>query len=117
MGIKQGEIYWIDLGDPMGSEPAHGHPHLVIQNNLFNASNISTVVVCALTSNIKRADAPGNVLLQKGEADLPQISVINISQIFTVNKSELTNKIGHVSKKRLQEILDGIQLLMEPREV
>jgi len=117
MGIKQGEIYWIDLGAPMGSEPAYRHPHLVIQNNLFNASNIATVVVCALTSNIKRADAPGNVLLQKGEANLPQKSVVNISQVFTVNKSELVDKIGHVSQKRLLEILDGIQLLIEPREV
>ncbi len=117
MGIKQGEIYWIDLGAPMGSEPAYRHPHLVIQNNLFNASNIATVVVCALTSNIKRADAPGNVLLQKGEANLPQKSVVNISQVFTVNKSELVDKIGHVSQKRLREILDGIQLLIEPREV
>ena len=117
MDIKQGEIYWIDLGAPMGSEPAYRHPHLVIQNNLFNASNIATVVVCALTSNIKRADAPGNVLLQKGEANLPQKSVVNISQVFTVNKSELVDKIGHVSQKRLLEILDGIQLLIEPREV
>jgi mRNA interferase MazF len=117
MGIKQGEIYWIDLGAPMGSEPAYRHPHLVIQNNLFNASNIATVVVCALTSNIKRADAPGNVLLQKGEANLPQKSVVNISQVFTVNKSELVDKIGHVSQKRVQEILDGIQLLIGPREV
>jgi mRNA interferase MazF len=117
MGIKQGEIYWIDLGAPRGSEPAYRHPHLVIQNNLFNASNIATVVVCALTSNIKRADAPGNVLLQKGEANLTQKSVVNISQVFTVNKSELVDEIGHVSQKRLREILDGIQLLIKPREV
>ena len=117
MTIEQGEIYGIDLGDPMGSEPAFRHPHLVIQNNLFNLSRISTVVVCALTSNIKRAEAPGNVLLQKGEANLPQKSVVNISQVFTVNKSELTERIGQVSSRRLQEILDGIQLLIEPREV
>lgn len=67
MVIQQGEIYWVDLGTPSGSEPGYRHPHIVIQNNLFNASKINTVVVCALTSNIKRAEAPGNVLLNKGE--------------------------------------------------
>ncbi len=117
MVIKQGEIYWVDLGEPRGSEPAFRHPHIVIQNNLFNASKINTVVVCSLTSNIKRAEAPGNVLLQKGEANLPKKSVVNISQIFTVNKSNLANKIGQVLEKRFNEILDGIKLLTEPREV
>ena len=117
MVIKQGEIYWVDFGQPRGSEPAFRHPHIVIQNNLFNASKINTVVVCSLTSNIKRAEAPGNVLLQKGEANLPKKSVVNISQIFTVNKSDLANKIGQVLEKRFNEILDGIKLLTEPREV
>ena len=117
MVIEQGGIYWVDLGEPRGSEPAFRHPHIVIQNNLFNASKINTVVVCSLTSNIKRADAPGNVLLQKGEANLPKQCVVNISQIFTVNKSDLADKIGQVSKKRFNEVLDGIKLLTEPREV
>ena len=117
MGIEQGEIYWIDLGEPSGSKPGYLHPHVVIQNNLFNASKINTVVVCVLTSNIKRAQAPGNVLLNKGEANLPKKSVVNISQIYTVNKSDLTEKIGKVSEKRFSEILAGIKLLTEPREV
>ena len=117
MGIEQGEIYWIDLGEPSGSKPGYLHPHVVIQNNLFNASKINTVVVCALTSNIKRAQAPGNVLLNKGEANLSKKSVVNIAQIYTVNKSDLTEKIGKVSEKRFSEILAGIKLLTEPREV
>ena len=117
MVIEQGEIYWVDLGQPSGSEPGYRHPHIVIQNNLFNTSNINTVVICALTSNIKRAQAPGNVLLNKGEANLPKKSVVNISQIYTVNKSDLTEKIGKVSAKRFNEILEGIKLLTEPREV
>jgi mRNA interferase MazF len=74
-------------------------------------------VVCSLTSNLIRAKAPGNVLLNKGEANLPKKSVVNISQIFTVNKSDLGEKIGQVSEKRIMEILDGIKLLTEPREV
>ena len=117
MVIEQGEIYWVDLGQPSGSEPGYRHPHVVIQNNLFNASNINTVVICALTSNVKRGQAPGNVLLKKGEANLPKKSVVNISQIYTVNKSDLVEKIGKVSAKRFNEILEGIMLLTEPREV
>jgi len=116
MVIEQGEIYWVDLGRPTGSEPGYRHPHVVIQNNLFNASRINTVVVCALTSNLKRSQAPGNVLLNKGEADLPKQSVVNISQIYTVNKADLVEKIGKVSEKRFDEILYGIKLLTEPRE-
>lgn len=117
MVIEQGEIYWVDLGQPSGSEPGYKHPHIIIQNNLFNASNINTVVICALTSNVKRAQAPGNVLLKKGEANLPKKSVVNISQIYTVNKSNLVEKIGKVSAKRFYEILEGVKLLTEPREV
>jgi len=71
MVAKQGEIYWVDLGEPSGAEPGHKHPHIVIQNNIFNSSHINTVVVCSLTSNMKRAKAPGNVALSKGEANLP----------------------------------------------
>lgn len=117
MVIKQGEIYWVDLADPKGSEPGYRHPHIIIQNNLFNGSRINTTVVCSLTSNLNRAKAPGNVMLNKGEANLSKQSVVNISQIFTVNKPDLIEKIGQVSEKRILEILAGIKLLIEPREV
>lgn len=117
MVIKQGEIYWVELGKPRGSEPGYRHPHIVIQNNVFNISKIKTVVVCVLTSNLKRAKAPGNVLLEKGEANLRKRSVVNISQFYTVNKNDLVEKIGQVSEKRLLQILDGIKLLTEPREI
>jgi mRNA interferase MazF len=117
MVINQGDIFWIDLNEPAGSEPGYRHPHVVIQNNLFNRSRIQTVVVCALTSNLKRASAPGNVLLNKGEANLTKKSVINISQIFTVNKSDLSEKIGSLTRERFSEVYEGIRLLAEPREV
>ncbi len=116
MVINQGDIFWIDLDDPSGSEPAYRHPHVVIQNNLFNRSRISTVVVCALTSNLKRAEAPGNVLLTPREATLPKQSVVNVSQIFTIDKAQLGEKIGTLSTRRVREILNGIRLLTEPRE-
>ncbi len=117
MVINQGDIFWIDLGIPSGSAPGYRHPHVVIQNNLFNRSRINTVAVAALTSNLKRADAPGNVLLSKGEANLPKPSVANVFQIFTVDKSDLVEKIGTLSRQRMREVLDGIHLLLEPREV
>jgi len=117
MVIRQGEIYWVELEEPIGSEPGYSHPHVVIQNNLFNQSRIKTVVLCALTSNLKRAEAPGNVLLQKGEANLPKQSVVNISQIFTVDKSQLREYIGILSAARMREVLQGIQLLTEPRDI
>ena len=117
MVIKQGEVYWVDLGEPTGSEPAFRHPHVVIQNNIFNTSLISTVVVCSITSNISRASSPGNVALKKGEANLPKKSVVNISQIYTVNKIDLTERIGAVSPEKLDQIIEGVQLLIEKRSL
>lgn len=116
MVINQGDLFWIDLGVPSGSAPGYRHPHVVVQNNLFNRSRINTVVVCALTSNLKRASAPGNVLLSEDEANLSKQSVVNVSQIFTVDKKDLVEKIGTLSSRRMREILDGIHLLLEPRE-
>jgi len=116
MVINQGDIYWVALEEPSGSEPGYRHPHVVVQNNVFNRSQIQTVVVCALTSNLKRASAPGNVLLDKKEGNLPKQSVVNVSQIFTVDKSQLGEYIGTLSPKRMREILDGIKLILEPRE-
>ena len=114
MTIRQGDIYWVNLGSPKGSEPGYRHPHVVIQNDVFNASRINTVVVCALTTKLKRARAPGNVTLNKGEANLEKKSVVNISQVVTVNKSDLKDKIGSLSSKRTEEIIEGIKLLVEP---
>ena len=117
MIIKQGDIFWIYLGVPKASEPGYRHPHLVIQNNVFNASKINTVVVCALTSNIKRAKAPGNALLLKGEANLKKASVVNITQVVTVDKSDFVEKIGSLSPSKIKEIIEGLKILLEPREL
>ena len=117
MVIKQGEIYWVELDEPTGSEPGYSHPHIVVQNNVFNASKINTVIVCALTSNIKRAQAPGNVLLEQGEGDLPKQSVVMVSQIFTVDKSQLGEFIGKLPAHRIKQIFNGIDLLIELRDL
>jgi mRNA interferase MazF len=113
--IRQGEIYWVDLGAPSG--PGLLHPHVVVQNDLFNRSKLQTVVVCALSSNLARAAAPGNVLVDEGEADLPRRGVVNVTQLFTVDKADLVEKIGALSSLRLRDVLAGIDLLLEPRDV
>lgn len=117
MTIKQGDIFWVDLGIPKGSEPGYRHPHVVVQNNVYNISKINTVVVCALTSNLRRAAVPGNVLLKEGEANLPKDSVVNISQIITVDKSDLIERIGSLSLSRMKQVIEGVKLLLEPREI
>ena len=117
MVIRQGDVFGVDLGEPSGSEPGYRHPHVVIQNNIFNRSRINTVVVCVITSNLKRADAPGNVLLEAGEAHLPKPSVVNVSQLFTVDKRDLSEKIGTLSRERVEQILAGIDLVLQPRDI
>lgn len=117
MTIRQGDIYWIELGEPKGSEPGYRHPHVVVQNDLFNKSRINTVVVCALTSNLKRASVPGNVSLKKGEANLTRESVVNVSQIVTVDKTNLVEKIGTLTAGRMKQIVSGLKLLIEPRDI
>ncbi len=115
--IHQGEVYWVDFGEPGGSEPGYRRPAVVVQNDVFNASNIRTVVVCPLTTNLRRAEAPGNVLLGPGEANLRQQSVVNISQVFTVNKLDLAEKAGSLGDGRVREVISGLNLLLEPRGV
>lgn len=116
MVVNQGDIFWVDLGDPLGSAPGYTHPAVVIQNNMFNHSNLATVLVCSLTSNLKRATVPGNVLLDLKEANLAKQSVVIVSQCYTVDKIELVEYIGTLSAKRVRQILDGLRLLTEPRE-
>jgi mRNA interferase MazF len=116
MVVNQGDVYWIDLGEPVGSGPGYRHPHVILQNNLFNHSQINTAVVCTLTSNLKRAAVPGNVSLEKGEANLPRPSVAVVSQIFTVDKAQLQEYVGSLTPKHLRQIWDGLRLITEPRE-
>lgn len=113
--IRQGEVYWLDLGPPSGSGPGFRHPHVVVQNDLFNRSALQTTIVCVITSNPKRARLPGNVQLAAGEAGLPQPSVVNVSQLYTVDKDDLVERIGTLSAERIAEVLAGLNLVLEPR--
>ena len=117
MVINQGDLFWIAVDDPVGFGPRYTYPHGVVQNNVFNTSRINTIVVCALTSNLKRAAVPGNVLLHQGERNLPKQSVVVVSQLFTVDKTKLGEYIGSLSHKRVQQLLDGIDALLQPKDV
>lgn len=117
MVIGQGDVFWLDIGEPRGSAPGFRRPHVVIQNDVFNRSRIQTAILCAITSNLGRAKAPGNVRLNKGEANLPRASVFNVSQVITVDRSVLRDKIGTLSRQRVHEIVAGLRLVFEPREL
>jgi mRNA interferase MazF len=110
--INQGDIFWIRPPNPGAAELGYyPHPYVVIQDNIFNHSRIHTVVVCALTSNRKQANAPGNVLLEAGEANLPRQSVVVVSKLSAVHKSQLGERIGSLNQPRTDQILAGIRFL------
>lgn len=111
--IRQGEVYWLDFGPATGSAPAERHPCVVIQSDLFNQSRIATTVVCLITSNLSLSTAPGNVVLKKGEANLAKPSVVNVSQVLTVDKEELEELIGKLSATTMDEIRSGLDLLFD----
>ena len=96
MVIKQGDVFWVELGEPHGSEPGYRHPYVIVQNDIFNASRVNTTIGMALSSNLSRAKVPGNVLLNKGEANLAKTSVVIVSQIITIDKTDL-NKLNKFS--------------------
>lgn len=111
--IRQSQVYRLNFGPVAGSAPAERHPCVVVQNDIFNRSAIATTVVCLITSNLRRAEAPGNVLLEKGEAQLPKASVVNVSQILTVDKAELVDYIGTLSNGAADAVCDGLHLLFD----
>jgi len=110
MGINQGDIYWVLLNDPDGLQPGITHPHVIIQEDVINRSRVNTLVVCALTTNMKRVNIPGNVLLEAGEANLPKQSIVVVSQVSTVDKMQLGEYIGSLSGQRIRQILAGMRL-------
>lgn len=112
MIVNQGDIYWLPLDKPNGPESVIPHPHVVVQDN----SLIHTVVVCALTTNIKRANIPGNVLLEVGEANLPRQSIVVVSQVSIVEKSQLGEYIGSLNKERMDQILSGMRFVQRLTE-
>jgi len=109
--IRQGDVYWLHFGSVEDSAPAGRRPALVVQHDRFNRSAISTTVVAAVTSNLRLAAMPGNVRLRRGEAGLLRPSVVNISQLRTVDRSRLGKRIGALAPARVREVLRGLVLL------
>ena len=107
--MNRGDLFWLEPDETRGSIPGQAHPHVVIQDDVFNRSRIHTVVVCALTTNLNRATEPGNVLLDSGEGDLPKQSVVIVSQVSSIDKSKLGEPIGTLSAERVDQILDGLR--------
>jgi mRNA interferase MazF len=112
MVIRKGAIYWVDFSPGKGSEPIGRRPGLVIQNDILNDSKLITVIMLAITSTMKFGELPGNVILRKGEANLPKKCVINTTQIKSVDKNCIKEKIGTLSTKRMDEVYDGLKLVM-----
>ncbi|MEJ2220405.1 MAG: type II toxin-antitoxin system PemK/MazF family toxin [Desulfobacterales bacterium] len=112
MVIRKGSIYWVDFSPGKGSEPTGRRPGLVIQNDILNDSNLNTVIMLAITSTMKFGELPGNVVLRKGEANIPKKCVINVTQIKSVDKKSIKEKIGTLSKKRMDEVQEGLKLVM-----
>lgn len=114
MSVRQGDLYWGDQGEPEGSEAGYRRPYVVLQNDLYNTGRIRTTIVCALTTSPRRANDRTNVLLEPGEGNLPQQSIVVVSLLYTVDKDELTEYIGKLSPSRVRQILDGLNGLLEP---
>lgn len=110
--MYRGEIWWANLPDPVGSEPGYRRPVLVIQADIFTQSRISTVIVVIITSNIQLAEAPGNVLLPSERSGLSRDSVVNVSQIFTIDKTFLTERIGSLPATLQEEVDEGLRTIL-----
>jgi len=110
--MYRGEIWWANLPDPVGSEPGYRRPVLVIQDDTFTQSQISTVIVVIITSNIRLAEAPGNVLLPRGVSGLSRDSVVNVSQIFTIDKTFLAERIGALPDYLQEEIDESLRTVL-----
>ena len=110
--MKRGEVWWADLTSPVGSGPGYKRPVLVVQSNPFNVSRIGTVVVVTITSNLALAEAPGNVRITKSDSGLPQSSVVNVSQLITLDRSVLTSKVKTLTGAAMDKVDSGLKLVL-----
>lgn len=110
--LSQGDVCWADIGEPTGSEPGYRRPVVIVQGDALNRSRLATVVCVALTSNVKWAEAPGNVPLSASATGLPKESVANVSQIVTLDKGEISERVGKLSRAKLDLVLSGIDVVL-----
>jgi mRNA interferase MazF len=112
-GIQRGEIWWADLPEPRRSEPGYKRPVLVVQADSFNLSRIQTAIVAAITTNLELADAPGNVLLPARSVGLPRDSVVNVSQLLTLDRTFLTEHAGTLSPRLQRSVDEGLRTVLQ----
>ncbi|MBI3372639.1 MAG: type II toxin-antitoxin system PemK/MazF family toxin [Betaproteobacteria bacterium] len=110
--MKRGEVWWADLPEPVGSGPGMRRPVVVVQSNPFNDSRVATVIVAVITSNLSLADAPGNVRISKSESGLSKPSVVNVSQVLTVDRELLTHRVKTLPGKIVSRIDEGLRLAL-----
>ena len=108
----RGEIWWATLPAPKASEPGYKRPLLIVQSDDFNRSRINTVIAVVITSNLRLSEAPGNVTLSKRDTNLPKRSIANVSQLITVDKSFLSERVGKLNPKKLREVEAGVRLVL-----
>ncbi len=111
--MERGEVWWAQLPDPGASEPGYRRPVVIIQSDSFNRSRIRTIIAVVLTSNLRLAEAPGNLLIPASESGLPRDSVANVSQVITVDRDFLTEKTGRLQSKALRSIEEGLRLVLD----
>jgi len=114
MVIRQGDVAWVSLPDARGSAPGGRRPVVVLQHDRFNRTTIATAVVVAITSKLKYGELPGNVRLRKGEAGLPRASVVNVTQVATVDREHVGPRLGTLTEARLAQVWAGVRLVCEP---
>jgi len=110
--VRHGEIWWAEFGPPRGAAPALRRPALIIQSDAFNRSTMGTVVVATLTSNLARGDDPGNVRLPRAASGLPKESVVNVSQLATLDRSALTTRVGRLNRHHLARVAEGLRMVL-----
>lgn len=110
--MRRGEIWWASLDEPRGSEPGYRRPVVIISSNEFNQSKIRTVIVVIVTSNLRLADAPGNFSISGKESGLSKKSVVNVSQVLTLDKSFLSNKVGKLPQNKILFLNEGLKLVL-----
>ncbi len=112
MVIGRGEIWWADLGEPRGSSPGFHRPVVIIQSDSFNQSQINSLVVAIVTTSLRLGEMPGNVALSERVSGLEEKSVVNVSQIFTLDQSDLLEYVGTVSERKMEQIDEGLRLVL-----
>lgn len=110
--MRRGEVWWANLPDPAGSAPGYRRPVLIIQADAFTASAIKTVAVLSITSNLRLANSPGNLLITPKQSGLPRDSVVNVSQILTIDKTALIDRMGALSSRLVEEVDEGVRLVL-----